>query len=168
MSHDYFQTSRAMLWRDKGNDRLPRVMYPLHFWYVWTIFEQSTRSHLLLLLYLPKTDIYAASFPFRNVTQYNTTKGARIAGNSRRDKATTAHNAQRCYLGRSRCNLNLIARYFGRAYACKVGRGLIKRLRAALRRHADELARFASPGLRVPARPRKDRGRPGRVLGCCS
>lgn len=69
--------------------------------------------------------------------------------------AGTAHNAQRCYPGRSRCNLNLIARYFGRAYAyaCKVGRGLIKRLRAALHRHADELARFASPGLRVPARP---------------
>lgn len=83
----------------------------------------------------------------------------RIAGRSRRAEAT--HNARRCYLGQSECNFNLIARYFGRAYACNVGRGLIKRLRAALRRHADELARFASPGLRVPAKSERmeDRGR---------
>jgi len=51
------------------------------------------------------------------------------------------------------CNFNLIVRYFGRAYdyEYKGGRSL-KRLRVAFRCHADELARFASPGLHVPTK----------------
>jgi len=54
------------------------------------------------------------------------------------------------------CNFNLIVRYFGRAYdyECKGGRSL-KRLRVALRCHTDELARFASPGLRIPVKSKR-------------
>lgn len=132
-----------MLRRNKGNQ-------------LCTYF--SLNNSMSVRAFMPKTDVYAAYF--RHAARRNERHA------NCRDKAT--HNAQRCYLGRPRCNLNLIARYFGRAYACNVGRGLIKRLRAALRRHADELTRFASPGLRVPAKSKRMEDLGEGTLGCSS
>lgn len=94
-----------------------------------------------------KTDFSAANFQ-RNACEWSCIHAA--------TRSRWHVNMQKCFPGQPRCNFNLIARYFGRAYTytCKARRdeALLKRLRAY---HADELARFTSPGL---PRIMEDRG----------
>jgi len=68
----------------------------------------------------------------------------------------SAHNTRKYFPGQSRCNFDLIARYFGRTCKVRSARPYYTPLGyPALCCHADELARFASLGLLVSARSKK-------------
>lgn len=54
---------------------------------------------------------------YRVFCSCNVAQRTRVAGRSRRDRAAMAHNTRKCSPGGPGCNFNLIARYFGRAYA---------------------------------------------------
>lgn len=107
-------------------------------------------------------------WPCNTIRSHTTHANCRLL--SRRDKATMAHNTRKCSPGRPGCNFNLIARYFGRAYAyaCKVRKG--EALLNAFGLHA--IPHFASTLTSCSSRlawsvssceVEKDRGRPRKI-----